>query len=71
MNGLNPSFDFVPENEHKKDEGLLSSRFETAETVRGTQQLHAFMPVKKGVRNTKMYSESPNCTENRVITVLK
>jgi hypothetical protein len=51
--------------------GLLSSRFSTAETVRETQQLHAFMPVKKGVLNTKIYSASPNYTDNRVISVLK
>jgi hypothetical protein len=41
------------------------------ETVRGTQQLHAFMSVKKGVLNTKIYSDSPNYTENCVISVLK
>jgi hypothetical protein len=29
------------------------------------------MPVKKGVLNTKMYSASPNYTQNRVISVLK
>jgi hypothetical protein len=29
------------------------------------------MPVKKGVLNTKIYSASPNYTENRVISVLK
>jgi hypothetical protein len=29
------------------------------------------MPVKKGILNTKMYSSSPNYTENRVISVLK
>jgi hypothetical protein len=28
------------------------------------------MPVKKGVLYTKMYYSSPNCTENRVISVL-
>jgi hypothetical protein len=57
MNGFNPihnlNFDFVTENEYKEEEGLLSSRFATAETVCETQQLHAFMPVKKGVLNTK------------------
>jgi hypothetical protein len=67
----NLNFDFVTENEYKEEEGLLSSRFATAETVCGTQQLHAFMPVKKGVLNTKMYSASPNYTENHVISVLK
>jgi hypothetical protein len=35
-------------------------RFATAETVCGTHELHAFMPVKKGVLNTKMYSASNN-----------
>jgi hypothetical protein len=29
------------------------------------------MPVTKGVRNSKIYSASPNYTENRVIRVLK
>jgi hypothetical protein len=29
------------------------------------------MPVKKGVLNTKIYSASPNYTENHVISVLK
>jgi hypothetical protein len=29
------------------------------------------MPVKKGVLNRKVYSTSPNYTENRVISVLK
>jgi hypothetical protein len=29
------------------------------------------MPVKKGILNTKMFSASPNFTENRVISVLK
>jgi glycogen synthase len=67
----NLNFDFVTENEYKEEEGLLSSQFAITETVRGTQQLHAFMPVKKGVLNTKMYSSSPNCTENHVISVLK
>jgi hypothetical protein len=75
MNGLNPvhnlSFDFVTENEYKEEEDLLSSRVATPETVCGTQQLHAFMPVKKGVRNTNIYFASPNYTENRVISVLK
>jgi hypothetical protein len=63
----NLNFDFVTENEYKEEEGLLSSRFATAET----QLLHAFMPVKKGILNTKMYYYSPNYTENRVISVLK
>jgi hypothetical protein len=40
---LNLNFYFVTENEYREEEGLLSSRFATAETVRGTQQLHAFM----------------------------
>jgi hypothetical protein len=75
MNGLNPvhnlSFDFVTENEYKEEGGLLSSRFATAETVRGTKQLHAFMTVKNGVRNTKMYSAPPNYTENHAISVIK
>jgi glycogen synthase len=66
----NLNFDFVTENEYKEEESLLSSRFATDETLRGTQQPHAFMPVKRGVLNTKMYS-SPNYTENRVISVLK
>jgi hypothetical protein len=38
--------------------------------LHGTQQLHAFMLVKKGVLNTKMYSASIY-TENHVISVLK
>jgi hypothetical protein len=67
----NPNFDFVTENEYEEEEGLLSSRFATAETVSGTQQLHAFMPVKKGVLNKKMYSASNNYTQNRVMCVLK
>jgi hypothetical protein len=29
------------------------------------------MPVKKGVLNTKIYSASPNYTENCMISVLK
>jgi hypothetical protein len=29
------------------------------------------MPAKKGVLNTKMFSASPNYTENRVISALK
>jgi hypothetical protein len=61
----------VTENEYKEEDGLLSSRFATAETVRGTQQLHAFMPVKKGILNAKMYFASLNYTENDVISVLK
>jgi hypothetical protein len=40
----NLNFDFVTENEYKEEEGLLSSRFATAETVCGSQQLHAIMP---------------------------
>jgi hypothetical protein len=67
----NLNFDFVTENEYKEEEGLLSSRFATAETVRGTQQLHVFMPVKKGIFDTKIYSASPNYTENSVISALK
>jgi glycogen synthase len=67
----NLNFDFVTENEYKEEERLLSSQFATAQTVRGTQQLHEFMPVKKGVLNTKMYYYSPNYTENCVISVLK
>jgi hypothetical protein len=66
---LNFNFDFVTENEYKEEEGLLSSRFATAETVRGTQQLHAFMPVMKGVLKSKMYF-SPNYTESQVICEL-
>jgi hypothetical protein len=58
----------VTENEYKEEEGLLSGWFATAETVRGTQQLH--MPVKKGVLNRKIYFTSANYTENRVISVL-
>jgi hypothetical protein len=50
----------VTENEYKEEEGLLSSRFATAETAHESQQLHAFMLVKKGVLNTKIYSASPN-----------
>jgi hypothetical protein len=67
----NLNFDFVKENLYKEEEGLLSSRFATAETVCETQQLHAFMPVKEGVLNTKIYSASPNYAENNVINVLK
>jgi hypothetical protein len=66
----NLNFDFVTENEYKEEEGLLSSRFATAETVRETQQLQACMPDKKGVLNTKMYY-SPDYIEKRVIRVLK
>jgi hypothetical protein len=66
----NPNFDFVTENENE-EEGLLSSQFATAQTVHGTQQLHAFMPVKKGVLNTNIYSASPNYTENPVSSVRK
>jgi hypothetical protein len=43
-------FDFVTENKYKEEEGLLSSQFATAETVCGTEQLHVFMPVKKGTK---------------------
>jgi hypothetical protein len=43
----------VTENEYKEEEGLLSSQFATAETVRGTHQHHAFRPVKKGVYLTQ------------------
>jgi hypothetical protein len=50
---------------------MNTSQFATAETVCGTQQLHAFTPVKKGVLNTKIYSASPNYTLNHVISVLK
>jgi hypothetical protein len=67
----NLNFDFVTRNEYKEEGSLLSSRFATAETVHGTQQLHAFMLVKKGILYTNMYSASPNCTENHVISVLK
>jgi hypothetical protein len=67
----NLNFDFVTENECKEEEGLLSSRFATAETVCGTQKLNAFMPVKKGIIYTKIYSTSPNYTKNHVISVLK
>jgi hypothetical protein len=61
----NLNFDFVTENEYKEEDGLLLSRFPTAETV--TQQLHASIPVKKGVLNTKIYSASPKHTENRFV----
>jgi hypothetical protein len=61
----NLHFDFVTENEYK-EEDLLSSQF-----IHGTQQLHAFMPNKKGVLYTKIYSASPNYTENHVISMLK
>jgi hypothetical protein len=67
----NLNFDFVTENEYKEEEGLLSSWFATAETVHGNQQLHAFMLVEKGILNRKIYSASPKCTENSVISVLK
>jgi hypothetical protein len=43
---------------------MLSGRFPTAETACGTQQLHAFMLVKKAILNTKVYSVSPNYAEN-------
>jgi hypothetical protein len=33
----NLNFDFVIQNKCKEEEGLLSSKFATAETVRGTQ----------------------------------
>jgi hypothetical protein len=67
----NLSFDLVTENEYREEEGLLPRQFATAKTVCGTQQLHAFMPVKKGILNTKIYSASPNYTEKRAISVLK
>jgi hypothetical protein len=70
----NLNFDSVTENEYEEEEeeeGLLSSQFATAENLHGTQQLNAFMLVKKGVLNTKTYSASPNYTENHVISVLK
>jgi hypothetical protein len=63
------NYDFVTKNEYK--EGLLSSWFATAETVHGPQQLPAYMPVKKGILNIKIYSVPPNCTENHVFSVLK
>jgi hypothetical protein len=43
------NFDSVTKNEYKEEEGLLSSRFATAETLHGTQQLHACMLVTKGI----------------------
>jgi hypothetical protein len=43
----NLNFDFVMENQYK-EEGLLSSLFVTAETVHGTQKVHAFLLIKKG-----------------------
>jgi hypothetical protein len=67
----NLNFDFVTENKCEEEEGLLSSRCATAETVLGTQQLHVFMPVKKGVLNTKLFFASTKYTENHVISVLK
>jgi hypothetical protein len=60
----NLNFDSVTENEYKEEEGLLSSWSATAESARGTQQLHAFMPVKKCTLNTKIYFASPNYTQN-------
>jgi hypothetical protein len=67
----NLTFDSVAENEYKEEENLLLRQSATAETVHGTQQLHAFMTVKKDILNTKIYSASPNCTENCMISVLK
>jgi hypothetical protein len=48
----NLNFDFATEDEYKEEGGLLWSWLATAET----QQLHEFMLVKKGLRNTKIYS---------------
>jgi hypothetical protein len=61
----------VTENEYKEEECLLQTHFAAAETVHGTQQLHAFMPVKNGILNIKMYSASPKCTGTHVISTLK
>jgi hypothetical protein len=61
----------VTENEYKEHGILLTSKFATAETVCGNQQLHAFMPVTKGVLNLKIHFASLNCTENHFISVLK
>jgi hypothetical protein len=67
----NLKFYFVTVNEYKETEDLLLSRFAIAETVYGTEQLHAFMLVKKGILNTKMHFASPNYTENHLINVLQ
>jgi hypothetical protein len=61
----------VTVNEYKEKEDLLLGQFATAEVVHGTQQLHALMPVVKGIHNTKMHSASPNYIENHLINVLK
>jgi hypothetical protein len=50
---------------------MLSSHFATVETVHGTLQLCAFVPIKKGILNTKIYSPFSDHTENHVISVLK
>jgi hypothetical protein len=49
------SFDFVRESEYKEG-NLLSSQFATAEAVYGNEQLHAFMPIKKGVQKCICFS---------------
>jgi hypothetical protein len=66
-----PQIWFCDRNEHKDEEDLLTSWFATAETVCGTQQLHAFMSAKKGILNTTIYSDSPQYTENCEINDLK
>jgi hypothetical protein len=67
-----PNFnsDFDTESEYK-EEGLLSSRLQTADNVRATEQHHVFIPVMKGIVNTKTGSASPSHTDSRVMSVLK
>jgi hypothetical protein len=64
----NLNFKFVKENVYKDEEDVIESQLKT---VYGTQQLHAFMLIKKGALNIKTYSAYPNYTENCVISALK
>jgi hypothetical protein len=59
------------QKEIQREEGLLSSRSATAETVHGTQELMDLCQWRKVYLTQKICSVPPNWRENHVISMLK
>ncbi|KAF4530231.1 hypothetical protein B566_EDAN018372 [Ephemera danica] len=60
-------FDFVSIAEFKDEELILNKRYKNAKTIRGTQNIHCIVPVRKGVVLTKVFSNSSVAKEHAIL----
>lgn len=62
------NFEFVKQEEYIDTEKFLSTRFEKAQTIKGTQQFHAYLPIKDNLTEIKVKAFSYDTNYSTVST---